>query len=308
VGDDTAHVTIGVENVKTSNSGGVTSSRADVVNHGGVSAAGQMRWGRADFYDSGDTTSTMQQRLTFFNGATLEFALGVNVSDSSGNYVVRTDSGTVDTGVARSQGLHELAISVTRDVGLTTCTVRFYIDGDMVHEEVGTTPGDVNGFGIRHRADSAAEEGFWDWMACNIRYGNTPADFQGLVPASGSIVLPLLQPAEGVAFFRGVTIDDEQAGASSQEVGAISYTFRHSTDGGSTWSSPATLNTANLRALACAGNGQDVLEITASFTAGMDQMSSGALRQIDVQYEPAVTIGFGDAESDQTDGVLMEAV
>jgi hypothetical protein len=91
-------------------------------------------------------------------------------------------------------------------------------------------------------------------------------------------------------------------------VGAISYTFRHSTDGGSTWSSPATLNTANLRALACAGNGQDVLEITASFTAGMDQMSSGALRQIDVQYEPAVTIGFGDAESDQTDGVLMEAV
>jgi len=307
-GDDTAHVAFGVEDAKTSNSGGVTSARGDAPNHGGAGAAGQGRWLRAVFYDSGDTTSTMQQRLAFFNGAALEFALGVNVSDASGNYVIRTDAtGGVDTGVSRSTGFHELVIVAFRKAGLSDMDVRFYVDRVEVHEELGTTPGDVATPGMRHRADSAAEEGFWDWMSCNVQYGGTPTDFQGLVPASGDVVLPLLQPADGVKFFRSVTVDDEQAGDSSMEAGTITYTFRHSTDGGSSWSSPATLNDSNLQALACAGNGEDVLEVTASFTASMDQVGSGALRGVVLLYEPATSIDFGDDESREADGITLEA-
>lgn len=221
-------------------------------------------------------------------------SIGVHHAESSTEYVAFVNgAGTphVATGVTRAVGWHEFLIYVEVP-GVGNSTVRFYASeagSTAVRTETGVAvslPGQV---GIRVNGQVASDDhGYWDDIHASYeRAGTTNARHVGIVEAFGSVVLPLFQPAH-VYSFDGVTITDETAGASSMELGSTSYTFRFSSDGGSSWSSPATLNNANLQALDCDGDGLDVLEITVEQTASMDSMGSPATRRIEVQYTPSI--------------------
>ena len=290
LGDQTGQVILGIESILTNSSTNL-GARGDIQSHGGATAQGDGYWYIGWFYDSGGTGANTRGLLTWFSPTVAEVQVGVRVGGSSTHYVTITDQGgEIVSSVARVTGWHEFAMFWEEGTGVNSDTVRFYIDGVQVRQEVGVgavaTASYVPGVQHRYNSDTAAEKFYLDYLRANTQFANTPAEFQGIVAASGSIVLPVWQPAFGVSKFTDVTITEVTAGVNSQEVGTTSYTFRHSTNGGSSWGSPTTLNDANLLALVTAGNGQDVLELTAELQSGMDEMSSPATRTISITAAP----------------------
>lgn len=266
--------------------------------------AGTIRtWLRCWFYDPGGTTATRVQRICFFNTGTLTASIGVHIAQSGTQYVTFLNgAGTPHqaSGIALSVGWHEFLIFSERP-NATNGTIRYYIDSQLVRTEAGTVAyPKLDTLGIREIGVNATnDDGFWDWIHVGQEYaGSSNTEYAQIVESSGSIVLPLLQPVNGVRFFRGVAITEATAGGNSMTTGATTYTFRHSIDGGSSWSGAIALTTANLRARSCVGNGQDVLEITVAQSSALDDIGSPATRQIVVEYEPAVEVVKMDEDAD----------
>lgn len=268
-------------------------------------------WVRCRFYDPAGTTSTRLQRFLLKPFSGISISIGVHISESASNYIAFVNGAStehVDTGVAISEGWHEFLIYLELP-STGNGIARFYIEAAEVREETGTAIGGCDYIGIRSNGVSASDDqAYYDQMELGFSYGASNADYAGLVEPLGSHVLPLCQPSQGVRYFKGVTITDEEAGGDTESTGTTAYTFRHSTDGGSSWSSSATLNDANLQALACAGNGQDVLEITPALTADLDDMASPNVQSIVIDFEPAIDVVSLDEESRETDGLALEAV
>lgn len=258
-------------------------------------------WGRFWWYDPGGTSATRLQRIGFgTSGAALRVVVGVQGPQSTTEYMTFVSGATtpaISSGVPISQGWHEFLIYAEADVAGTD-TVRIYIDGALVRTETSAplTQADFERVVVRQDGESAtSDDAYWGQIEGGREGGGSHADQTKLVESSGSLVLTVAQPAEGVKFFRSGAVTEEHAGSSSMEVGgAPSVTFRHSTNGGSSWSSPAAFTDANLRALACFGNGQDVLEVTPALTSGLDDMGSPDLSQIDLGYEPNTDLVFAD--------------
>jgi hypothetical protein len=170
LGDQTGQVALGTKSVLT-NSPSVVNAKGDVHNHGGASSGGEGHWFRCWFYDSGGTGANTQCRVGWFN-VSIEGGVGVRVPDSSTNYVTTTDQGgTVVSSVARSTGWHELAV-FWENGGAGDETVRFYIDGVQVRQEVGASAIDPISRtpGARHQynSDTSSEKFFLDWMVANV--------------------------------------------------------------------------------------------------------------------------------------------
>jgi hypothetical protein len=246
-------------------------------------------WFLSQFYDSGGTTSGRLHRNGLFpaSGAP-DVDIGVFDSVSTTQYVTTVD-GADTPSVAfgtRAAGWNEWGIYVSRP-NTGDPTVRFYADGALIRDFTGSAAvAALTDMGMRaNGASGSNDDGFYGKMEVAYQKGTgNPTEFEGLVEPTGSIFLPDLQPAVGVESFDSVTITDETAGTSSMEVGSIVYEFQHSTNGGSSFGSLQTLNTANLQALDTASNGQDVIRIKVTFTAGMDDMASAALRKIAVTW------------------------
>jgi hypothetical protein len=238
------------------------------------------------FYDPGGTSSSRVQALGLASSTpSMRAAIGFVGAVSTTEYVTSFDGSNVASGVAVATGWHHFAIHVDHASDAT-----YWIDGVLVRTEDATSLGSIARLMIAFDGESASnDDAYYDAIRVGASGSTANSVYAGLVESSGSIVLPLVQPPEGVRFFRGVAFTDETAGTSSMDVGGtVTYTFRHSTDGGSTWGSSTALTTANLRALACAGNGQDVLEITVAMTSGMDDIGSPEVSSVGVEYEPAV--------------------
>jgi len=273
---------------------------ADLPVAGGV--GDEVWWVRFRFYDPGGTSSTRLQRCLLATGTnTLMYGAGFMGSVSTSFYVT-TVQGASTTNVASSvpvsAGWHEVLVYAEQSNTGGNTTVRIYIDGSLERTETGSFSRPTRA-AIRQNGQSASSNDAWyDQIEVGYqRVTTVDAEFAGLVEPTGSVALPVLQPASGVRYYRGVTIDMEDAGATSLEVGDLALTFRHSPDDGATWSSPAALTDANLRAVACAGNGKDRLEITPEFDAGMDGMGSAALRGVTVLFEPATRVRLADEEA-----------
>jgi hypothetical protein len=210
--------------------------------------------------------------------------IGVNVSNSSTHYVFRSgDIGVTVTSIARSVGLHEFAY-YCKFLG-TNMDVRGYIDGVQILEQlnqamtIGETPR------VQSRADTASDEAHWDWMAMTVEDANTPSsEFLGFVATSAVVTLPDLHPDFDVASFDDVLIVDQTAGPDTMSVGTLLYEFAHSGNGGSSFGSFQTLNPANLQDVVVTGDGQDVIRVRVTLTAGMDTMSSPAVLNISLEF------------------------
>lgn len=250
------------------------------------------RWLEWWFYDPGGTSASRVQLLAFStSGPSPVAGIGFDGSVSTGEYTTFVEGASTEglaSGVAVSTGWHHFGVYIDY-----AGDVELWIDGSLVRTDSASTLSTISRIVIVHDGESASnDDAFYDAIRVGIAGSTGDAKYEGLVEASGSTPLPLVQPEEGVRFFRGVTIADETAGDSSMDVGGtITYTFRHSTDGGSTWGSSTSLTTANLRALACAGNGQDVLEITVAMTSGMSDIGSPEVSRIRLEYEPATALG-----------------
>lgn len=264
------------------------------------------------FNDPGGTSATRVQRLgVCSNLNVLRVNLGFQGAQSTTNYIAFISGGGGGDFLvigAVSAGWHEIAIFGSDPGGGANGTLRLYFDGQLVRSEAGIV---ITGYfarvAIRQNGVSGSNDhAFYDEIDVGVSNATLDAEYAALVESAGTCVLPLLQPAEGVAFFRSVTITETTAGTDSETIGTTSYTFRHSTDGGGTWSAPAALTTANLRVRACAANGQDVLEVTVAQTAGMDNMSSPRTSQIQVDFEPATALLFPDEEFRRDEELLIE--
>lgn len=290
---DTAQPFASRRSLKADGATGTTNS-SDIP-AGGITAKMWSLVGR--FYDPLGTTGTRVQRFgscSVLNA--LRVTLGNHQAQSTTHYVAFISGGTggdhIATSIPLASGWHEFAIHGSDPGGGANGVIHMYVDGSLERSETAIV---VSGYFaracIRQQGVSGSNDhGFYDEMASGLSDSGIDSEYGFLVETSGSAVLPSFQPAEGIAFFRSVTIDEETAGNNTEEVGSESLTFRHSIDGGSNWSSPAAFTTANLRARACAGNGQDVLEITVAQTAGMDNMGSPRLRSIEVDFEPAADV------------------
>lgn len=249
-------------------------------------------WIRGWLYDPGGSTAGRLQRFTVFTSANaIILSIGVFEAQSTTHYVASVGASHASTGVARSVGWHELLIFIS-EPNAGNATIRFYMPESgsaAVRTETTIDIATPRRLGFRQLGISASNDhAFWDdlWVGYN-RSGTTDAVFSGIVEANGTRVFPPFQPADGIEFFRDVTITQRIAGTDSMSLGAITLTFRHSTDSGATWSAPAALTTPNVQALKCAANGDDVFEITAAMTSTMDDMGSPALTRIDLGFEPA---------------------
>ena len=249
-------------------------------------------WARTWFYDPGGGTAGRLQRFTFFTSANaIICSAGVFQAQSTTEYVTSVVGGGPDhaaSGIARSVGWHEFAMYVDQQ-SVGNSTIKFYIDGQLVRTNSAVTT-DIARIGFRELGASASNDhGYWDWMQVGYeRDGVSNLQYSRLLEATGSVVLPIFKPTSGVNAYTGVTITEATAGTTSMTLGTTSYTFRHSTDGGATWSVAATLNAANLAALVTNPYPSgDALEITVTQTASMDDMGSPATRQIDVAYQPS---------------------
>lgn len=264
---------------------GNSASNSQVSDHGGAAADGQGRWWRVWHYDKGGTSSNIINRIQITGGDANW--VGVLFSQSLTNYYTRVGTlGTADTGVTRSVGWHEWVMYIQEGIiGNEQC--RIWLDGTMVRSENASNCGANNvQTDTRIRTTVAADQFHVDWWHWNREDGDTPAEFQGLVVDTATVVLPAAQPAGNVVSFDSVTIVDEDAGSNSMEVGTLTYEFRHDDGGG--FGSWTALTNGNLQALTPGGGGQDVIEVRVTLDSGMDDCASPAVRSINIAYTSGI--------------------